>query len=302
MKPPGRLRAAQRTGVAWIAMALVAWLAGAAAWAGYREEPPKGVTLAGTTWQLDPYRSDEPQLALRKARAEIEAQRRKAMSERRRGPRGMGRGGGFPGGGFPGGGGGGRGAGRGDRDAGPPADGDDPYDDGTNGSDAPDGGAGGTAGPDGTGGPGGTAAPGDDPRGAGGTHGPGGRGPRGGPPGAALLDELAHHPERLALTGTRRTLRVQSDGGGIECEAGNDTMLQDRFGYGSRRCGWDGRAWVVETRHDDGSKRIDRYEASPDGQALTYSTSLDMKGVSKIVVTRTYVPATTPATPVKPRD
>jgi hypothetical protein len=224
-----RLRAIALTGVACL-------LGSAAASAGYSEKPPKGVVLAGTRWQLDPYRSDDPALALKQARDQIASRRRKV--ENVAGAR-------------------------------------------------PPGGQGGQ--------PIGGKGPGGDPAGAEGAGGEAGRGPpgerRGGPPGGGILDDLVKNPVKLVMAGTGGTLRIDADEFGSECEVGNDTMLEDRFGYGVRTCGWDGRAWVVETRHDRGPTRIDRYELAKDGRVLNYSTSITGKGIPKVQITRTYEPA-----------
>src|SRR5262245_17926698 len=77
--------------------------------AGLKEKPPQGVDLAGT-WQLDPYRSDDPTAVLDQARGEMQ-EKGGGGGMRRGGGGGPGGGGAGGGGGFPGGGGGGAGGG-----------------------------------------------------------------------------------------------------------------------------------------------------------------------------------------------
>ena len=44
----------------------------ASAMASLKEKPPKGVDLSNTTWQIDPYRSDDPTAVLDQARSEMQ--------------------------------------------------------------------------------------------------------------------------------------------------------------------------------------------------------------------------------------
>jgi hypothetical protein len=229
------------------------WVAGCAiaaistvALAGLKEKPPKGVDLNGT-WQLDPYRSDDPTAVLDQARADMPEER--SGSGRGGGMR-RGGGGGFPGGGggggFPGGGGGGGGGWGGHH-----------------------GGMGGNRGSSGAGGSSGTA---DSPR--------------------QMLNDLAANPDKLAFSTTEHTLKVIAGDANTECAAGVKVAISDASGDGERNCGWDGRAWVIETARGKNFTRTDRYEISKDGKTLTFVTTATGSRMPKIKISRTYTLAT----------
>lgn len=230
------------------------------AMAGLKEKPPKGVELAGT-WQIDPYRSDDPTAVLDEAKSEM--QEKGGGGGMRRG------GGGFPGGGggggFPGGGGGFPGGG----------------DDGG----FPGGGGGGRGGWGGHhggmgGGRGGSRS---------GSSGNGGsESPR------QMLNDLAANPDKLAFSSTEHTLKVSAGDANTECAAGVKVAISDANGDAERHCGWDGRAWVVETARGKNFTRTDRYELSKDGKTLTYVTTATGSRMPKIKITRTYTLAPPP--------
>jgi hypothetical protein len=232
----------------------VALLISTAAIAGLKEKPPKGIDLTGTTWQLDPYRSDDPTAVLDQARAEMQE---KGSGAGGRG--GMRRGGGgFPGGGggYPGGGGGG----------------------------FPGGGGGGGF----PGGGGGAGGWGGHHGGMGGSRG-GGSG--GGSPGESprqLLNDLAAKPDKLAFSSTEHTVKVVAGAANTECAAGVKVAISDANGDAERNCGWDGRAWVIETARGKNFTRTDRYELSRDGLTLTYVTTATGSRMPKVKISRMY--------------
>ena len=64
--------------------------------------------------------------------------------------------------------------------------------------------------------------------------------------------------------------------------------ISDANGDGERNCGWDGRAWVIETARGKNFTRTDRYELSKDGKTLTYVTTATGSRMPKIKISRTY--------------
>jgi len=234
------------------------------AMAGLKDKPPKGVQISGL-WQLDPYRSDDATAVLNQARAEMEKNRGDESSGRGRG--GTPGGGGFPGGGsrYPGGG-------------------------GNSGGGFPGTGGGGW----GNGGAGGGGNAGGHHR----SGGPSGSSSNGGPPGAEgahkLLADLATNPDGLEFTPNEHTLKIAAADSSIECAAGVKVAITDSAGDGERHCGWDGRAWVIETERGKNFKRIDRYELSKDGKTLTYVTTASGKRMPKITISRTYTAVMAP--------
>jgi len=259
-----------------VAFAVALTLTSANAVAGLKEKPPKGLQLTGL-WQLDPYRSDDAMAVLNQARAEMEKKRESDDSSGRGRGRGMpGGGGGFPGGGgrYPGGG-------------------------GNSGGGFPGGGGGGWGGGSGGGGgQGGQGSQGGHHRGGGSSSGSGpsggsSAGPSGG--GAhAMLTELATNPDGLEFTHTEHTLKVAAAESSTECAAGVKIAISDSVGDGERHCGWDGRAWVIETERGKDFKRTDRYELAKDGKTLTYVTTATGKRMPKITITRTYTAVMAP--------
>jgi hypothetical protein len=255
---------------AWVtAAACSITLLSTVAMAGLKEKPPKGVDLTGN-WQLDPYRSDDPTAVLDQARAEMQEKRGSGG-----GRGGMRRGGGgFPGGGsgYPGGGGtypGGDGGG---------------FPGGGGGFPAGGGGGYGRHGGMGHGGYGGARG-----NGSGGSGASGAESPR------QLLDELAANPDRLAFSTAEHTLKVAAGDANTECAAGVKVAISDANGDAERHCGWDGRAWVIETARGRNFTRTDRYELSKDGKTLTYVTTATGSRMPKVKISRTYTIATAAA-------
>jgi hypothetical protein len=227
-----------------------------AAMAGLKEKPPKGVELAGSHWQLDPYRSDDPKAVIDQARGDMQ---NSDDSGGRRGG-GMRRGGaGAGGGGFPGGGGGGGGG-------------------------FPGGGGGFPGGGNGGGG-GGYGG-----RHGGGAHGGGSRSSDGESP-RPTLDDLAANPDKLSFSSSEHTLKVTAGDANTECAAGVKVALSDANGDAERNCGWDGRAWVIETVRGKNLTRTERYELSKDGKTLTYLTTVTGSKIPKIKISRVYTVA-----------
>jgi hypothetical protein len=232
-----------------MAFACSASLLSAVAMASLKEKPPKGVDPTGT-WQLDPYRSDDPTAVLDQARTDAQesgGERSGRSGGRSRG----GMGGGFPGGGggggFPGGGGGGGGMGRGHH--------------------------GGSGSRDSSGSSGGSESARQQ-----------------------MLTGLAANPDKLAFASTEHTWKVTAGESNTECAAGVKVAISDASGDAERNCGWDGRAWVVETARGKTFTRTDRYELSKDGKTLTYVTTATGTRLPKIKITRTYTVAPPPQT------
>lgn len=232
----------------------------ALALAGLKEQPPKGVALAGTQWLIDPHRSDDPETAIRKAEvAKERGDSRQPTADR-----------GAMGDGDPWGGGDNRG--------------------GT---------WGGGSSPQGR-----TGLP--DPRGGGWGHEQGRTSsdidPTGGRQSASIsfggsggrngfLQELRRNPERLAFLQQHQTLTVTADQLETPCAAGTQEPISDSYGDGQRRCGWDKRAWVVETTRGKHLHRTDRYTISKDGKTLTYVTTASGQGMPNVRITRVYTAA-----------
>ncbi|MEJ1965337.1 MAG: hypothetical protein WDO56_28895 [Gammaproteobacteria bacterium] len=250
-----------------LVLACSASLLSTVALAGLKEKPPKGVDLTGT-WQLDPYRSDDPTAVLDEARTEMQEKGGSQGSGGRSGGRmhgGMG--GGMGGGGFPGGGGGG----------------------------FPGGGGGGGGGWGGGHGHHGGSGSRDSSSGGSGSN-DSGRG--------QMLTDMAANPDKLAFASSEHTLKVSAGDSNTECAAGVKVAISDASGDAERNCGWDGRAWVIETARGKNFTRTDRYELSKDGKTLTYITTASGTRLPKIKITRTYtvaqpvpVAAPTAATP-----
>lgn len=230
-----------RFGKQLVAGCVIAALSTAAV-AGLKEKPPKGVDLTGT-WQIDPYRSDDPTAVIDQARSDMQD---KGSGGGRGGMR-RGGGGGFPGGGggggggFPGGGGG-----------------------------FPGGGGGGFGRHHG--GMGGSGS------GSSGTESP-----------RQMLNDLAANPDKLAFSTSEHTLKVIAGDANTECAAGVKVAISDASGDAERNCGWDGRAWVIETARGKNFTRTDRYEISKDGKTLTYVTTATGSRMPKIKISRTYM-------------
>lgn len=219
--------------------------------ASLKEKPPKGLALSGL-WQLDPYRSDDAGAVLQQAKSEMQ---QKSYS---RGSGGGGRRGGY-GGGFPGGGGGFPGGGGGFP-----------------------GGGGGGGGYGHGGGHHRSSNPSDTSSDDSNSNTPGR---------AQMLTDLVSNPNTLDFSLTEHTLKVSAEQASVECAAGVKVAISDAAGSAERNCGWDGRAWVIETDRGKDVKRTDRYELSKDGKTLTYTTTASGTRLPKIKITRTYTAA-----------
>jgi hypothetical protein len=114
----------------------------------------------------------------------------------------------------------------------------------------------------------------------------------------ALIADLAANPDHLTITTAERTLTVTAAGHELDCEPGEPIAIEDGAGSAERRCGWQGRAWVLETKRARNGSRTDRYELSRDGRTLTYTTDLSIPRWAKIHLQRVYTLA--PAVAARP--
>jgi hypothetical protein len=270
--------AAPRLRVAVLLLAALAAAGGAApVLASLREAPPKGVDLSGS-WELDPVRSDDPEIVRAQLREAMRQQMEKMRRQRRHG--GWGGGGGDDdrngdgtdteggGRGSPGGGGGGGGRHR-----------------------SPGGGGGGGGGAAGGSGGGSGAGPGasaseDAPAEAGERGGGpgGGAGPGRNPNFAALAN-----PARVPFEQQPGTVHTALGDGPFDCEPGETVSVTDMQGMAERHCGWNGSAFIVTLDRKRGVSREDRFELSRDRRLLLYSTTLSGGKLPKVTVKRTYV-------------
>ena len=107
-----------------------------------------------------------------------------------------------------------------------------------------------------------------------------------------MLTDLVSNPNTLDFSSTEHnTLKVSAEQVSTECAAGVKVAISDGSGSAERNCGWDGRAWVVETDRGKDLKRTDRYELSKDGKTLIYTTTASGTRLPKIKITRTYTAA-----------
>jgi|GEM_PF-2343853 len=105
------------------------------------------------------------------------------------------------------------------------------------------------------------------------------------------LTQFGRNPDELAFLAVNEELKVTADQLETACAPGGKAPISDSYGDGERKCGWSGRAWVVETTRGKNLTRIDRYELSKDGKTLKYITTASGKGMPKIKISRTYTPA-----------
>jgi hypothetical protein len=247
--------------------------------AALKDKPPKDVTLHGTAWKIDQYSSDDPAEVIDKASKDDEAAEiAKRASGRDRGV----------------------------------------FDDGRTSDDGPLGGGMGRRNDDGSwGGTGGyrdrtgrRIDPNDPmpmPDSSGGaTWGRSGRSSTdidptgqsssatiayGGGPGGIrneFVTQLTSNPDTLSFLQVNDHLKITADKLETDCAAGSKEPISDSFGDGERRCGWEGRAFVVETKRGRIFTRTDRYELSKDGKSLSYSTIATGRNMPKIRISRTY--------------
>jgi hypothetical protein len=245
--------------------------------AALKDKPPKGVALHGTGWLIDPYRSDDPdkeiEAAVKADRDQQNARTRDPMGRDRGGvmdddgPLGRGYGDGTGGGGFP----------TGDRRRDDPVGRRDPT-----GSER-----------------GGWGTHTDrtstdiDPTGQSGSITIGSRG--GGGLRNEFIGQLTRNPEKLSFLEANQRLTVSEDKLETDCTPGTKEAISDSYGDGERRCGLDGRAWVIETtRGKKHFTRTDRFEVSKDGKTLNYVTTASGNGMPRIRISRTYTLAPPP--------
>lgn len=247
----------------------------ATAAAALKGKAPKDVKLTGTTWKLDDRASDDPQEVIeRAAQAERAERDRRASDASNRDVFGDRRGGsptdGPFGGGSDSGGTWGGGTDRNSRRDSMPS---DPLDPNTRG-----GGWGRTTG---------RTSTDIDPTGQSSTatvqYGGGAGGIRN-----EFVGQLTVSPDTLAFLQVNDSLKVTADRLETDCAAGSKEPLSDSFGDGELACGWDGRAWVIETKRGKRFTRTDRYELSRDGKSLTYVTSASGQNMPRIRIARTY--------------
>ena len=104
-----------------------------------------------------------------------------------------------------------------------------------------------------------------------------------------MLTDLVSNPNTLDFSSTEHnTLKVSAEQASTECAAGVKVAISDGSGSAERNCGWDGRAWVIETARGKTFTRTDRYELSKDGQTLMYVTTATGSRMSKVKISRTY--------------
>lgn len=216
--------------------------------AGLKNEPPEGVKLDGTEWQLDPYNSDDPGKAIDRASRQVREQESTVPRSSRGGVFG----------------------------------GDDPL--GRNGARDPIGGRGlpsdsGSRWPSD-----GRNSADIDPTGGGGnvsmTFGTA--------RGSIFMESLRRNPEKLTFSQGNQYVTVTEDGLETECEPGTKAPFSDSYGDGERTCGWNGRVWVVETKRGRQFSRTDRYEISKDGRTLRYTTYANEDGMGRVSIERRY--------------
>jgi hypothetical protein len=238
--------------------------------AALKSKPPGGVTLTGTQWRIDPTRSDDPDAEIeraQKAARDQELNRSRDIMDRGveddDGPLGRGYGtdstwgGGFPTGGRR-------------RDDLPPI--------GNRG---------------GWGNERGRASTDIDPM---------GRSQTGSVTigsgsiiGNQFLAQLTRNPDTLAFVQANDRLTVSEDKLETDCVPGSKESISDSYGDGERRCGWQGRAWVIETTRGKHFTRVDKFEISKDGKTMNYVTTASGDRMPSVRISRTYTLA--PPTP-----
>jgi hypothetical protein len=108
------------------------------------------------------------------------------------------------------------------------------------------------------------------------------------------LLQLDPSPDTLTVIDNGTHVSVSENKLETECKAGEKAPIADSFGDGQRQCGWNGKAWVIETKRDKRFTRTDRFELGKNGAILTYVTSASGSNMPSIRIFRTYtlVPAT----------
>ena len=219
--------------------------------AGLKDKPPEGLKLDGSEWQLDPYNSDDASEAVDRAARKMQQQQQQSGGREVAG--------GIFGGDDP----------LGRHGAGDPNGGGRFPSDRDTSSRWPSGGRNSTD---------------IDPTGGGGAVSM----QWGGRRGSIFLESLRTNPAKLGFSEGKQYLTVTEDGLETECEAGAKAPFSDSYGDGERTCGWNGRAWVIETKRGRQFSRTDRYELSKDGKTLRYTTSASEEGVGRVTISRRY--------------
>jgi hypothetical protein len=108
------------------------------------------------------------------------------------------------------------------------------------------------------------------------------------------LLQLDPSPDLLTVVDNGTHVSVSENKLETECKAGEKAPIADSFGDGQRQCGWNGKAWVIETKRDKRFTRTDRFELNKNGAILTYVTTASGSNMPSIRIFRTYVlvPAT----------
>jgi hypothetical protein len=237
---------------------------GTGAAAALKDKPPKGVALPGTHWLIDPHRSDDPDVAIERAhKEEQQEQKNSAEDAMDRGVMGddgpLGRGYGNDstwGGGFPTG-----GRNRDDLPGRVDDRGGWRNDRGRTSTDID---------------PTGRKQSGSITLGSAGSR------------RSEFLGQLMRNPQTLSFRESTPRLSVSEDKLETDCVPGAKEAISDSYGDGERRCGWQGRAWVIETTRGKHFTRIDRFEVSKDGKTLNYVTTASGAQVPKVRISRTY--------------
>ena len=103
-----------------------------------------------------------------------------------------------------------------------------------------------------------------------------------------LVLQLDPNPGTLTILDWGNRLSVSEDKLETVCTAGQKEPIADAFGDGERRCGWNGRTWVIETKRPKRFTRVDRFELSKDGKSIIYTTAATGPRIPSIKVQRTY--------------
>jgi hypothetical protein len=111
------------------------------------------------------------------------------------------------------------------------------------------------------------------------------------------LLQLDPSPDTLTVVDSGTHVSVSENKLETECKAGESAPIADSFGDGQRRCGWGGKAWVIETKRDKRFTRTDRFELARNGTTLTYVTTASGSNMPSIRIVRTYERVPAPASP-----
>lgn len=122
-------------------------------------------------------------------------------------------------------------------------------------------------------------------------------GARGGAPGEAggdhesrrrQLEQRLATSEQIQIAQQANALSLSTDNGSTSCDTPEKTQVSTPDGgMADRRCGWDGKSFVIETKSADGFTQRERYELAPDGRLLMV-TQINAARMPKITVKRVY--------------